>query len=329
MKQKRLLGLAVAVAALFAVYFGLTALTARQETAAQTEKTLRALKGTVNEIAASYGDGWKLVRAADESWQWAEDADFPITQTYPDGMAEAASGMTVSSKVLDDLSTADPADYGLDEPQNVVTLKTDAGEEMTLTFGGENTHTGERYLTVSGDPSLYTASASAAQVFSYGLYDMIQFETWPVSVATQIDSVRIERKGAPELRLDVARNEAGEASYTVTENGTASAASGTEAMGLLQDIAGLAVNGCIDYKAQEAALQEYGLQEPDATITVTWTDVEEQQQSVTLYVGAGEEAATYFTRTEGSMAVNIMDGSAVASILNATGTNLKAEQAQA
>ena len=317
MKQKKLLWLAALVALLFAVYFLVAAATQKSEAAAETGVAVRTLTGDINQITATYGEGWTLEKQND-AWSWADDADFPLSRAAPSAMAAAIQTLTASTKVLDVVENI--ADYGLNAPQNVVRVQTDAGESVTLTFGDTNAHTGETYLMVSDDTALYTVDAAFVTKFSYDLYDMISLESWPVVTASAIQSAVLTTADGT-LQINVAQADDDAKTYTLTAGGASVSADATAVVEWLSAIANLSFSGCMDYKADEATRAECGLTEPAAVLTVEYTEGD-AAKSITLYVGNGSEDGMYFTQTKDSTAINMAPGSSVAPVVQATASTL-------
>lgn len=361
-RQKRTLLLLVAAIAVLGGGYAVLTLSAKQQEAAATDALiLRKLDGSVTGLSYQSENGETLnLVAQDGVWQWADDEAFPLKPDSPKEMAELVASLAVTGKVSDTCDT--PADYGLDTPDNTVTVTTDTGDTATYRVGDRNTHTGDYYLQMEGDAALYTVSSTFVTTFSANLYDMIQMETWLVLRADMIQNVLAQMPTSgwsfavtQEERMVQASEAASDGSsetasasgsesvsapaepetetvyhYSMTADGGAFAVEETAAQQLLALISGIAYTDCANYKADEAALAQYGLDTPTATLTVRYSDplsaseeseASDAAQDVTLHIGA-EADGYYYVQTEGSTAVNRVNAELLAELLTLAPSSL-------
>lgn len=215
----------------------------------------------------------------------------------------------------------DTAQYGLDEPVLTVTLTLD--EEITLTFGDETTMGGERYVS-TGDGNVYLVDSAITSPFSYGLYDLIEFESVPdmsdtvsLTVESDTQSYTIEHitEDAPEY-TDYYEW------FLVTDDGYLTL-DNTSARGVVSGVTGVSWQQCVSYNATGDDLAEYGLDTPSATATVRYIYTEEDEDgneteyetTFTLELGDYTEDGVY-ARIADSEMVYIAEASVLDNLLD-------------
>lgn len=262
-------------------------------------------------------------------WTYDADEDFPLDQAYMSAMTGAVSEVTATKVIegADDLS-----EYGLDEPVCSVAV-TASGETTTIDIGDETSLDGLRYVSV-GDGNVYLVSSDLLTNFSYGLYDLVDMEALPdmselvsISVERPSGSLLIEKLEDSGLALTdryeyFARN--GEDGYTVLSNELA--------YSFIYQVTGLTWDSCVDYKAELKTLQDYGLDSPSATVTISYiettevetnetdedgnavTETRTEEKSLTLEFGSYSGDDCYCRIADSGM-VYLVDGSICDSLL--------------
>lgn len=213
----------------------------------------------------------------DGEWSYAEDSDFPLYGAYIDTMLEKISELS-ALKTIDTPESL--ADYGLDEPVCSVTVT--AGGEYEFKIGDESELDGERYVSV-GDGNVYLVDADILSSFNYGLYDLVEKETVPSMQDVQRFTVSsgdksyeleyIEDSGLAYSDEYVWFYKNGEDDYMTLDTALTSS--------FIAKVTGLDWGECVNYKADETALKDYGLSEPQLTVTVEYTESAEYATNMT------------------------------------------------
>ncbi len=73
-------------------------------------------------------------------------------------------------------------DYGLDEPQRVVTIKLQQGKTVTVSIGGENPSGYAKYAMLSSSPGLFLLDSPAFSVLEKTLFDLRDKRALPVAL---------------------------------------------------------------------------------------------------------------------------------------------------
>ena len=101
-------------------------------------------------------------------WTYDGDQSVDIDESALETLLNKASAITASDEVTeyDDL-----ADFGLDDPANTVTLKTDSGL-TTIYIGSQNEITNEYYLKTGDSDTIYVVDSAPATGFDKSVEDL-------------------------------------------------------------------------------------------------------------------------------------------------------------
>jgi hypothetical protein len=341
MAKNKILPLVAGVAAIavFGAGWAILKNTASDEAAVESV-TVDTLDGNITQIDYNVQDDEVSLVYTDGEWQWSEDADFPLRQTYPETMVSLGQAPSATALVTE--TPENLADYGLETPSSTITLTNDAGESKTYLLGDANTHTGAYYLREDGSNTVYTMSSEFYSAFSNPLYGMIITETWPIVSASAVNEVTLSQGGKTFLNVDVTRTEVEVASSsesdassveTTTETVTtykASDGSGfvdaneTATASWISSLATMSFASCMDYKASDDTLTSLGLNgDATYTLTVKYTSGEEEK-TFTLLIGNGSGDGVYYVKQADSTAVNTIEGDTLTTFLGTTFSSLTA-----
>lgn len=314
MKRNKWLPMVLAVAAIAVLgggYLTLERLNQVEEEVQTVE--VATVSGEVDSIEYTTDTGKVTLVKSGDVWQWSEDAEFPLMQEYPQSMASQSHPIDAVALVRSDGDGL--ADYGLDSPSKTIVLKS-GDESVTCLIGDLNNYTGEYYMMLDGSKEIYTVSSSFWDTFSYGLYDMIEKEMWPVTSVSNVTSVERENADGTVLSVTASDNEDGTLSYQV--NGQT--ADHTAAEDYVRTITYLTVSECVNYKAGEEERSTYGLDAPAAVLRIGYTEGEGEEAEdleITLTIGASNGEGGYYVCIDDSQAVNIMPSDLIEEILAA------------
>lgn len=176
---------------------------AQEETAAE-DSAGEILSVDLSQLTAvSFDAGERQVRfnRTDDAWKLDGDETFPVDVNALETTLASVSSVEAVRR-LD--HPEDLSEYGLDEPQNIITIKMEDGTEKTVTVGATNDSTGDDYVMLDGDDSeIYTVGSGLREAFSDDLYEYAASEELPYLLAADIVGVRVERaEGGYELYLE-------------------------------------------------------------------------------------------------------------------------------
>lgn len=287
-KQRRLLlVLLVLLLAACAGYFFLLRYNARQEAAeTEAEETSIAIypedfdSSSISSIRYNH-DGELLsfsLQKDGETWQYDDNTKFPLNQSSLTGMNTQLQSLTASRKLKDNLDNA--ADYGLDQPSNEVTLKDSDGTEFTIYFGNTNESASVTYIYTSAGKEVYTIDSGVQEYFSHPLLDMIIEDELPEPDSTAVFQKVTITQGDHTLALKF--NEKGNPNLDYLErcswfadlDGEKFAADDEAVSSLTSALSGLTTSGCAAFDITKDQLSTYGLDQPNAVITMKYTQTE-------------------------------------------------------
>ena len=77
-------------------------------------------------------------------------------------------------------NVTDFTQYGLDEPQSVISYTTADGASVEILTGDYNDVSGEYYAQLAGEHTVYTVSGDYMKDFQYTIDDLLQVESLPI-----------------------------------------------------------------------------------------------------------------------------------------------------
>ncbi|MDO5425849.1 MAG: DUF4340 domain-containing protein [Eubacteriales bacterium] len=224
----------------------------------------------------------------EDTWENAEDAEFPLSQSTWTGKLSYLESMEVV-RTLEE--PAELAEYGLEEPEIEITMVMEDGGESHLYIGDQNVTTGDFYVYVDSPEAVYTVGSSLAAAMDCKLYDLAEMEEFPEVDSDTLYYVKVQQ-GEETLEFF---NENAEDSYsgswTVSRDGDEAIGADSSAMSLMKSaLSSLDFEELVDYKGED--LELYGLEEPGAEITwrYTVTETVETEEESEAETETGDEA---------------------------------------
>lgn len=251
-----------------------------------------------------------------EDWNWKEDPDFPLSNTKAEMLVSALTGLR-AEKTIDRPEALSV--YGLDEPALQITVTADT--ETSFRIGSGKSLDGYHYLS-NGDGKVYLVDENLTERFSCGIYDLIRKESLPDMSKTL--SMKVLSK---VQNYEIDHLEDSGIDYTDQYEWFLKEEDGwlTLDSSLTEDFADqvriLAWQECVDYRADDAALAEYGLDQPAVTVELRYTedrqeateilaedgnpiyDTVEEEKTFLLEIGDYADASCCYARIAGSAMV--------------------------
>ena len=290
-KRKEIWILLLVLAVLLGIFFLMRYLNQRseEEEAKAEEDAVIHIYETDSLEGMSYTDGTDTVSFIKEDgiWRYEPDTTIDLTESTMSTLEETFSDITAVQEITE---PDDLADYGFDSPSYELTLTSD-GESRTFQIGSAS---GENYyfMEKDGDTVYTVASALTSEM----LWDMADFAERDSFVTVTTDNFVREVITAPDGTETVfdSENEDQEDAVTSVANG----------------LAAFYFTDCADYHVTDETLSQYGLDENSrTTVVLTYTedndDGEEEEKSVTFYIGSQDEDGTYYyVQMDGSQRVS-------------------------
>lgn len=271
---------------------------------------------TVTALSWDYSEALNFEKEGD-TWVYADDPVFALDESFITSALEALVSVE-SSKTIEDVEDFDQ--YGLEVPVCAITVT--AGETYELAIGQETTMGGERYFSV-GDGNVYLVDEEIIDTFSYGLYDLLTYETIPDM--TDVMYVTVSA-GEESFTLNYQENSGLSYSdeYVWFLNDEALDTELTESF--LSNVTGLSWIECVNYNAED--LSAYGLDDPAATVKVRYILTKEESTSAQDFIlEIGDDTGDgCYARIAGSNMVYLIDSAVREAMLYTTSADLMPDE---
>ena len=279
---------------LLILYFALSTWNKKQDS--KEEETVKVTDLKTSEITGvkyDLGTGEMNFEKDGDTWYYTADKDFPLRQSYPKTVADAM-GRLSADRELEDADALE--EYGLDHPTYTVTLTDEAGTMTTIKVG--NATGNDYYATVDDTEKVYTIPATSLDDIQTELDQIAQLDTYP--------SI-----GSGNLKKEV-----------ITQNGE-TITYDSENEDQAEDVAAVAgglgaatLSEVADYSVDDADLTGYGLDETSKiTVEVTYTS-DDEDQTMTLYIGGENGSGDRYVRINDSRIVYLISDEICNNILN-------------
>ena len=313
-RGKKLIFLLCGLAVLVLACFGVKMITQHKETVLAEEEA--ALSSVMDLQVAEYDDitamSWvyldtelTLEKNEDGDWVCPEEPDCPINQVTAGYMCTAASSVTGTLYAED---VEDFSDYELAEPE--LTLTVTAGDlSRTYEVGAYSDLVGAYYMRVDGGSELYLEDGTLESYFWYDLYNLVDMESGPedaeqyeaLSVKSDYTTLSLFRSDEP---LDYGWSD----NFSwFSDAESILPVDAEEAEALCEELIDISWDSCVTWDASAADIKSYGLSDPQATVTLSYTDADGDTQSYAVQFGNYTDGDGVYARVKGSSMVYICD----------------------
>lgn len=170
-KETRLIAGVAALCCLFGAYYGLKVYNEKaEEEAAAGGTTILSIDTEKAASVSFYIDGENTVFLYEDG-EWTMEGDDTFLADG-DMLDTVVSDLALVEAVRTLEEVEDTAEYGMEEPQNVIVYTDTDGNTVTVTIGSTNSGTGNDYIMVDDDESvIYTVSSGLRTAVSGSLED--------------------------------------------------------------------------------------------------------------------------------------------------------------
>lgn len=257
-------------------------------------------------------------RYEDDKWQYTQDENMSVDQELLGDIAEDLSEI-ISDKKVEDVKNLSL--YGLSDPAYTLTVEADQTYEISI--GDESFTDGEVYIS-NGDGYVYLTDSGLIDKISYSLLDLVQKEEIPEMET--VSSVSVEKDSPVNI---VYKEESG---YCYSDAYTYYLKDGEEYQNLdndntasvIETLTGFSWAGCADYYAEDSELEDYGLDDPDAAVSIKYKDDEGEQQTFEYELGVSGE--NYYAKLKDSRIVYSIGQEVYEAAKNASYEELKPDE---
>lgn len=237
----------------------------------------------------------------DGGWLYDADAAFPVSETAMDGLLEPFSAFNAAF-VIEEVT--DPAPYGLDDPVCTITVTTDA-ETYTIRLGDYSVMDSRRYADI-GDGNVYLAVSDPLEAYDVTLAELIEHDQTP-----DFEEVsRLRFSGAADYTASYTEDGGSICDEDVYFTADGEPLDTGRVESYLGRLRYLDLTDYVTYSVNEEELTAYGLDDPELSITIDYTDsgtagtfvlhvsrdpseTEEDTETVTVYARVGASQIVY------------------------------------
>lgn len=279
-KKKGPLILICVLVLLLILYFVLSTWNKKQDSKEEETVKVTDLKTSkITGVKYDLGTGEMNFEKDEDTWYYTADKDFPLRQSYPKTVADAMGQLNADRELED-------ADALTDEDGTVTTIKVG------------NATGNDYYATVDDTEKVYTIPATSLDDIQTELDQIAQLDTYP--------SI-----GSGNLKKEV-----------ITQNGE-TITYDSENEDQAEDVAAVAgglgaatLSEVADYSVDDTDLTGYGLDETSKiTVEVTYTS-DDEDQTMTLYIGGENGSGDRYVRINDSRIVYLISDEICNNILN-------------
>ncbi len=326
-RGKKLLYLLLAFVIVASAAFAAVKLNPEEDETEEKTDILTLEKDEVTALSWTYAGEIRSFLKTDSGWEYTGDSSFPLDVSRIENILTAL-GDVKAAKTIE--SPASLSDYGLENPDCRVDVT--SKEPLELLIGSENGIGGERYFS-TGDGKVYLVDAAIIDNFSVSLYDLIKKEEIPTM--TEPRGLRLTGKDKEfELvyKKDSGLSYSNDYVWFLKDGENYKTLDTVLAGNLIATVTSLNWKECVDYNAEDAELESYGLKTPVLKAALEYngkaSDEEngsEPQEGTAIFaleVGA-ENGESCYARLKGSNMVYLIDGSIYDTLSNASYEGLR------
>ncbi len=277
MKRKKIILMLTVLAVCCAATLAATGLSERQENIRSSEEIILALEEEgIKALAWEYGSTALAYHKNEEGlWLYDEDEAFPVNADKISELLELFEEFGVSF-IIEEAEDLSP--YGLDEPSCRITIAT-AEESHEILLGDFSKLDEKRYVSI-GDGNVYLVNTDPMEKFEIQLSDTIEHDQ-----KLSFDSIRsIQFEGTEAYTITYAEESidtyCSSDRYFTTLDGKPLPLDTYRVEDYLSAVTTLSLTDYVSYHASEEELAEYGLDEPEASITIAYSYEDEEGELV-------------------------------------------------
>lgn len=219
----------------------------------------------------------------EDEWTIEDEKEFPVDQDTLNNAASDISSVD-ADRVLENVE--DLGEYGLDNPENTITISTDNDEDTVIRIGMKNESTSQYYVRKDDDKStVYVVEESLISPFMNSLYDYAEMQTFPHIDSSTVSKVTVEQK---ENSYEAVKNE-NTGLWEIESDGESEKGDSAKFSSLTTSLGSLEYDAFVDYNCSDKG--KYGLESPYAVVTIDYeeeaeldtdeeeTDIDEETQA--------------------------------------------------
>lgn len=210
----------------------------------------------------------------EDAWNIEDETDFPVDQDILNNAASYISTIN-ADRVLEDVENLE--EYGLDNPENTITISDNEDEDTVIRVGMKNESTNQYYIRKNDDKNtVYVVEESVISPFMNTLYDYAEKQTFPYVNSSTVSKVAVEQK---EHSYEAVKDE-NTGLWQIESDGESEKGDSAKFSSLTTSLSSLEYDTFVDYNCSDKG--KYGLENPYAVVTIDYeeeveTDTEEEE----------------------------------------------------
>ncbi len=253
--------------------------------------------------------------ATGETLHVSYDGELYHTEEIPDALLSQsacqsafanAAELLAERQAADDVT--DPAAFGLKPPKSVVTIRFYDGKDFTLEIGDQAPTSAHYYVREAGKEQIYLMKALLVNLYAGGRSAFRDVSGFAIDTDSVV-ALELQREGQPDLLLDYMGKPTGFrfTSWYLHEPFLTDVVN-DEVENYLHNIGALKLLNFVDECGDEAAFAQYGLDQPQALITLSYGD----NSGVIIAVGGSDNLGNRYLRFNESAEVYLGDRDSLA-----------------
>jgi hypothetical protein len=286
------------------------------EETGQTELTIGAFDADIEKIEYDYGGKTYRFLLSGQKWENIDDPDMPIDDEAIDAVATLLKNGAEVKRLVDE-SGEYAQSFGLDAP--VLVIRAFGGERsIKYEIGDKNEALYGYYAKLDGADTVYIIETSLPEILMKDIYDFVVPEDFPAILTDNIRGIEIKTT-ASTLDIEYFKDGRDDV-YTKNlkwfkkEDGSYLPVRTSLATVLAGNVVGIKYDKCVDYRADSAELEAYGLSAPEITIKIDYvvvdeTDASTEEKSIEISVGTKTQdgESRYFSWSDTDMVFTVKE----------------------
>lgn len=230
-----------------------------------------SLSWTINKNTLSF--------TKDETWTYDDDANFPLDNTKISDLLGLFKSFS-STYIIENVT--DYSQYGLSNPTCTIDITT-ADNSYTIKLGDVSKMDSQRYVDI-GDGNVYLAASDPYDSYNVQLSSLILNDEIPSM--KEVTSITFKGNENYTITKEDEASLAGDDKYFVNDKSL----DNDLVNEYVSTIKNLDLYNCVTYNVTADELKEFGLDNPELTITIIYTSKDdEENQELNLYVSSNVE----------------------------------------
>ncbi len=227
----------------------------------------------ITRLTWNYEDDELAFVCEDGEWVYEDDDKMAVDQDLLDEIAENLSEIT-SDKMVEEVQSLGV--YGLSSPSYNITVET-SDETYEIAVGDETFSDGEVYISI-GDDYVYLTDSGLIDDISYTLLDCVQKEEIPEMES--ISELTVVNDDTEEMiyQEDSGYCYSDAYTYYLKDSDEWLNLDNENTEELFTTLSVFSWEACVDYYADDSELSSYGLDEPDASVTIIYQPAEDEDE---------------------------------------------------